>query len=136
MKSTKLVYCAGGIVWKDDEVLLIRSRGDGDWKFPKGHVDPEDETWEAAARREVKEETGYDTAILDFAGFTKYPVNGATKVVLYWHLAPVGASDFQPSDEIECCEWLPFRQAIDRLTFFKDKRFLLQFTDRLQAPDE
>jgi 8-oxo-dGTP pyrophosphatase MutT (NUDIX family) len=127
----KLVYCAGGIVWRESErgreVLLVQSREDGAWKLPKGHIDDDDPTWESAAQREVKEETGYSTVITDFAGFTKYPVKQKMKVVLYWHMQPIGEWGFEPSDEIQQCEWLVEREAIDRLTFLNDKRLLLEF---------
>lgn len=133
MNNVEIDYCAGGIVWKATaagrDVLLIKSRDDQAWKFPKGHIDDVDATWEAAAQREVKEETGYDTRITDFAGFTKYPVKAHTKVVIYWHMETTGEWAFEPSDEIELCEWLPVREAIDRLTFLNDKRFLLRFTE-------
>jgi len=135
MKNTNrdIVYCAGGIVWREAargrEVLLILSRDDQAWKFPKGHIDDEDATWDAAAQREVKEETGYDTTITDFAGFRKYPVKNRLKVVLYWHMMPVGEPNFEPSDEIERCEWLTVREAVDRLTFLNDKQLLLSLTD-------
>ena len=131
MNTLKLVYCAGGIVWRKSErgreVLLVLSREDGAWKLPKGHIDDDDPTWEFAAQREVKEETGYDTVITDFAGFTKYPVKKKMKVVLYWHMRPIGESNFEPSDEIAQCEWVIEREAIDRLTFINDKRLLLKF---------
>ena len=129
----EIVYCAGGILWRENEhgpeVLLIRSRRNQDWKLPKGHIDDDDPGWDAAAQREVREETGYETIITDFAGFTKYPVNGGTKVVLYWHMEPVGESGFEPSDEIDCFEWLTLHDAVNRLTFLNDKQFLLQFSD-------
>ncbi len=140
MTNREIVYCAGGLVWKDSgrglEVLLIMSREDQAWKFPKGHIDDEDPSWEAAAQREVKEETGYDTAITDFAGFTKYPVKGKLKVVLYWHMEPLGDHEFEPSDEIVQCEWRTVREAVDRLTFMNDKQFLLQFADVNGGRDE
>jgi 8-oxo-dGTP pyrophosphatase MutT (NUDIX family) len=127
----KLVYCAGGVVWRGStearEVLLILSREDQSWKLPKGHIDDDDPSWEYAAQREVREETGYDTTITDFAGYTKYPVKKKIKVVLYWHMTAVGESKFEPSDEIERYEWVPVREAIDRLTYLNDKRLLLQF---------
>ncbi|MCI0338849.1 MAG: NUDIX domain-containing protein [Acidobacteria bacterium] len=131
MINREIIYCAGGIVWRYNErgreVLLIQSRKDREWKFPKGHIDDDDPGWDAAAQREVKEETGYDTFIVDFAGFTKYLAKGIPKVVLYWHMEALGESNFEPSDEIECCQWLTFREAVDRLTFLDDKQFLLKF---------
>ncbi len=132
MNPLKLVYCAGGLVWRKNaqggrEVLLIKSREDQAWKLPKGHIDDDDETWESAAQREVWEETGYKTTVADFAGFTKYPVKSKMKVVLYWHLTPDGEAQFEASDEIEHCEWLPEREAVDRMSYINDKRLLLQF---------
>lgn len=41
-----------------DSLLLIHHRRLGRWLQPGGHVDPEDVDLEAAARREVEEETG------------------------------------------------------------------------------
>lgn len=124
-----IVYCAGGIVWRETlrgrEVLLIQSREDQAWKFPKGHIDDDDPSWEHAAQREVREETGYETVITDFAGFRKYPIKRRLKVVLYWHMEPIGEHNFEPSDEIERCEWLTVRDAVDRLTFLNDKQLLL-----------
>jgi 8-oxo-dGTP pyrophosphatase MutT (NUDIX family) len=131
MINQDIIYCAGGIVWRETqrgrEVLLIQSRHDQGWKFPKGHID-DGEDWDAAAQREVREETGYETFILDFAGFTRYLVKDKPKVVFYWHMEALGESNFEPTDEIECCEWLTIREAVDRLTFLNDKQFLLKFT--------
>jgi len=131
--NRKIDYCAGGLVWREAggvrEVLLILSREDQAWKFPKGHIDDTDPGWDAAAQREVREETGYETVITDFAGFTSYPVKGEPKVVLYWHMQPVGEHAFEESDEIVRAEWLPVRDAVDRLTFLNDKEFLLRFVN-------
>ncbi|MFM8394344.1 MAG: NUDIX hydrolase [Acidobacteriota bacterium] len=130
-KDQEIVYCAGGLVWREGtkgrEILLILSQNDRSWKLPKGHIDADDPTWESAAKREVLEETGYRTVITDFAGYTKYPVKGVPKVVLYWHMEPDGEHNFEPNDEIAAIDWLPLAEAIDRLTFLNDKKFLLQF---------
>jgi 8-oxo-dGTP diphosphatase len=129
-KNHSIVYCAGGIVWRTsaggtgEEVLLILSRSDQAWKFPKGHIDPDDPSWDAAAQREVAEETGYQTIITDFAGYTKYPVQGVPKVVLYWHMTPIGEGRFEPSEEVEAIDWLPTQAALHQLTFENDRDFL------------
>lgn len=57
---------AGGAgVWLTDEagrVLLVRNEGDDGWSDPGGKRDP-GESFETAARREVREETGVDCRI-------------------------------------------------------------------------
>ncbi len=130
MEGRKITYAAGGIVWRNSsdgrEVLLIRRPKHQDWTLPKGHVE-EGESWETAAQREVKEETGYDTVITGFAGFTAYEAKGKPKVVLFWHMEPDGECQFEPSDEVSGYEWVSAREAVDRLTYPKDKELLSRF---------
>jgi 8-oxo-dGTP pyrophosphatase MutT (NUDIX family) len=56
---------AGAVIFNPptDSVLLVQSRGNL-WGFPKGSIE-ENETIEAAAIREVREETGYELNITD-----------------------------------------------------------------------
>jgi len=49
---------AGGIVFDDERILLLRKRATGEIVLPKGHIEP-GETAVAAALRETMEETGY-----------------------------------------------------------------------------
>ena len=65
---------AGGVVIRNNEVLLIYSALRNSYAFPKGTID-EGESKEAAAIREVKEETGYDVKILDFLGDYTFDFN-------------------------------------------------------------
>jgi 8-oxo-dGTP pyrophosphatase MutT (NUDIX family) len=127
MNDRKITYAAGGLVWRDApdgrEVLLILRPKHHDWTLPKGHIE-EGESWDVAAQREVKEETGYDTVITGFAGFTSYNVKSKPKVVLYWHMEPEGECEFKPNDEVLSYEWVSAPEAIDRLTYEKDKELL------------
>ena len=126
-----ITYAAGGIVWrktrKGRQVLLIVRPDYQDWSLPKGHIDEDDLGWDTAAQREVKEETGYDTVITGFAGFTSYKVKGKPKVVFFWHMKPVGKSDFAPSSEVAAYEWVAVEAAVERLSYEKDKELLRQF---------
>ena len=132
MKNKELTYCAGGLVWRDGavgrELLLIRMQEWQSWMLPKGRVEPTDAGWDAAALREVKEETGYTSVITDFAGHLQY-INsrGQEKLVFFWHMAPDGESSFAPNNEIDACEWVPLRAAIAQLTTEREQNFLRQF---------
>ena len=68
--------------------------------------------------------TGYDTVITGFAGYTAYNVEGKPKVVLYWHMEPSGESEFEPNQEVSHYEWVSALEAVDRLTYEKDKGLL------------
>lgn len=130
MNGRKITYAAGGIVWRQaqcgPEVLLILRPKHKDWSLPKGHIE-KGESWDLAAQREVKEETGYDTMITGFAGFTAYETKSKPKVVLFWHMEPAGESEFKPSNEVSHYEWVSAREAVDRLTYEKDKDLLRRF---------
>lgn len=68
-------HSAGGVVYTviDGElkVLLIKNRFDGRWTIPKGYIDP-GETSEAAAVREIEEETGVQSRVVQLIGKNKY----------------------------------------------------------------
>ena len=127
MNNRKITYAAGGVVWRDAprgrEVLLILRPKHQDWTLPKGHIE-KGESWDVAAQREVKEETGYDTVITSFAGYTAYNVKSKPKVVFYWHMEPSGECEFEPNHEVSHYEWVSALEAVDRLTYEKDKELL------------
>jgi ADP-ribose pyrophosphatase YjhB (NUDIX family) len=47
-----------GVVFRDEQILLVRERTDGGWTLPGGWADPGD-TPSAAVEREIREESGY-----------------------------------------------------------------------------
>ena len=51
------VLAAGGVVVRDDKIAVVHRPKYDDWSLPKGKLDP-GEGFEAAALREVEEETG------------------------------------------------------------------------------
>ena len=58
-----------------------------DWSFPKGKLEA-GETFELAALREVREETGMACRLVRFIGHTEYlDRKGRPKAVAYWVMA-------------------------------------------------
>ena len=52
------------------ELLLVQTKGGNRWTFPKGHVEPGERPWEAAAR-EAREEAGLEGDVAP-TPFTRY----------------------------------------------------------------
>lgn len=124
----EVIAAAGGIVVQRGEpplfaVVCLRKRGD--WVLPKGKLDP-GETPRTAAQREVLEETGHDTEVGEFLGTLAYEVGVRIKVVHYWRME----ADAEPSrplmKDITAVEWLPFDEALARLTRSHEQAFLQQ----------
>src|SRR5690242_10730843 len=64
---TKKDFSCGGMMWDEEKKKLLMVQvenfsGDVVWTFPKGHPEA-DETDEAAAIREVREETGWEGTV-------------------------------------------------------------------------
>ena len=73
--KTKIVNCAGGIIYnKNYEVAIVNQNHDS-WSLPKGHVDPGESLMEAALR-EIHEETGIQAPlyIKDLGSFGRYRI--------------------------------------------------------------
>jgi mutator protein MutT len=65
-----VIYAASAVVWRQDEVLLVRRGrppGKDYWSLPGGKIEA-GETPEAAALREVREETGLQPELLGLIG--------------------------------------------------------------------
>lgn len=118
------VPAAGGVVLRardgEAEILLIFRRGI--WDLPKGKQDA-GESIEECARREVQEELGIDdVAITGRLGRTihGYPHHGKYAVkTTHWFIMSTNAVTFRPQakEKIERVEWMPLREAKQRLGF-------------------
>jgi ADP-ribose pyrophosphatase YjhB (NUDIX family) len=65
--ATPKVDVRGAVFDADERVLLMRERSDGLWSLPGGWADPGD-TPSGSVVREVREETGYDSAVVSLVG--------------------------------------------------------------------
>ncbi len=122
------ILAAGGIVWRDAsrrELLLIHRLRYDDWSLPKGKLDP-DETFLAAALREVAEETGCRVRVDSFAGETWYRVDGRPKSVLFWNLLaePDAATAIADTDEVAEVVWLRVADALPRMSYADERELV------------
>jgi 8-oxo-dGTP diphosphatase len=118
------VKAAGGLVIGDDgAVALVHRPRYDDWAFPKGKLD-KGESWEAAALREVEEETGLRCRLGDELSPTSYrDPKGRAKVVRYWRMQPL-EGEFVPSDEVDELRWVAPADAPALLSYEHDRKLL------------
>jgi len=120
------IRAAGGLLWRPAkpgyEIAVIRREKYQDWTLPKGKLDP-GETWETAALREVREETGFKAKLLGFAGAVSYPTDKGPKVVRYWHMVPDGPEGPIENEVVELL-WLPVQEARERLDYDLERAIL------------
>jgi 8-oxo-dGTP diphosphatase len=103
-------------------VLIVHRARYGDWTLPKGKLEP-GETWEQAALREVREETGFSCELGDQLGSTFYEPGGAAKEVRWWRMTPVG----QPGErdgEVDELRWLRIGDARALLSYETERGLL------------
>lgn len=116
----------GCIIVNEDKVLLIQ-HNEGHWDFPKGHVEG-NETEVETAIREVKEETNLDVEVYEDKKYISeyYTNKGNFKQVVYFLAKSKNTELKMQEEEIQNIEWLPFKQAINRITYDNSREILKQ----------
>jgi 8-oxo-dGTP pyrophosphatase MutT (NUDIX family) len=109
-----VIQAAGCVVVRDGRVLLIHRERYDDWSLPKGKLEP-GETFEAAALREVEEETGVRGELGAYLGETSY----GEKIVRWW--AMTTADDAAPSNEVDEVRWATPDEAQGLLSYPGDR---------------
>ena len=128
--DVNVIKGAGGVVCREGasgetEIVIVHRPSYDDWTLPKGKVDP-DETPEECALREVKEETGFRCELKRQVGCTAYvDRRGRNKVVCYWVMEVISGR-FRPGGEVDRLAWLPVADAVERLTYERDKTLIAQ----------
>jgi broad specificity phosphatase PhoE/8-oxo-dGTP pyrophosphatase MutT (NUDIX family) len=120
-----VIKASGGAVFRPVpggcEVLVVHRPRYDDWTLPKGKDEP-GETSEQAALREVAEETGQTTRILGSLPPTTYETPGGTKTVSWFAMKAIGSAiPFVANGEVDRISWLPIEEAVDRLTYQRDR---------------
>ncbi len=131
---------AGGVVLREGaagaEVVICGRDSDDVWGLPKGTLD-EGESLEAAAVREVSEETGLEVEIVKKIGVVEYwfSADGVRyhKWVHHYLMHSTGGRTADHDAEHDRVEWLRVDEAIRRLTFDNDKNMVRQAMSKLKG---
>jgi 8-oxo-dGTP diphosphatase len=122
------VRAGGGLVIRDDCVLLVHRPHYDDWTFPKGKLEA-GESWEDAAVREVEEETGLRVEVGEHVGSTFYDDKyGRSKEARYFLMTT--ADEAVAQNEIDEVRWIPLDEAPALLTYDRDRDLLHEWRER------
>jgi 8-oxo-dGTP diphosphatase len=127
-ENDEIVRAAGGLVCRCAEggaveIVLVHRPAYDDWSFPKGKLH-HGESEPDAALREVEEETGLRCRLTREVGITAYrDSRGRSKTVRYWEMGPVGGV-LAPANEIDDARWVALGDALDELTYARDRELL------------
>lgn len=122
------VRAAGGVVRRHradgvTEILVVHRPAYDDWSFPKGKLE-RDESEEAAALREVEEETGLVCALERELATTSYrDARGRDKTVRYWLMTPL-AGELRAANEVDDARFLGLTDAAALLTYARDRELV------------
>jgi 8-oxo-dGTP pyrophosphatase MutT (NUDIX family) len=138
------VSAGGFVISKTDPTLValmarFNRGGKLEWCIPKGHLE-QNETSEQAALREVFEETGLEAQIISSLGEVNYQFiqDGAkiSKTVHVYLMQQTGGKlsfDNDPHKEASELEWVPVSELLTRLSHGNEKRIAKMAIELIEA---
>jgi len=124
------------------EVALISVGESNRWQLPKGNVDKNEST-EAAALREVREEAGIETKVtgridkVEYWYFDKYAADRArVHKFVHFYLLEYCSGNVQDHDsEVNDAQWVEIEPAIALLAFDGEKKVLEKAKEMIEAEE-
>jgi 8-oxo-dGTP pyrophosphatase MutT (NUDIX family) len=140
-EATVELSAGGAVVHESDVIVVVPVKRDGQRRrvlaLPKGHLN-KGETDEAAAIREVGEETGVQAELIDKLGDVEYTYERRgqrrNKRVAFYLFEYRSGSLADHDHEIEDALWMPLVQAAEELTYAGEREIVRRAMSRL-SPD-
>lgn len=140
----KQYQAAGGVVIHNRQVLVLRKPQRGEYVLPKGRVEP-NESLEAAAIREVREETGYQNlrVLAELGAEHVEFVRGEEQVIrdeTYFLMTLVDetrhfADDYDDAEEDRAAfelHWFPLKEAEAQMSFPTGRLFVRRAVEQMR----
>lgn len=130
-RKTRSEHSSGGVVIATRDgalhVALIATRNKTRWGLPKGAVGP-DETSEAAALREVREETGLEARIVRPLETIEYQFRAGDTLIqkrVDFYLMEYVAGELEPQlSEVDDVQWFELSSSLQRASFDSERKLL------------
>ena len=142
----RLEISAGGVIFRQGgsgtDVCLIATQGGKAWQLPKGLIE-DGEPPEAAAKRDVTEETGLTGTLLQRLEKIEYWYvwdfgQGSERVHKFVHFFLFRYTDGSTEDhddEVDDARWFPLDEAQERLSFDGERKVLAKAAAAILALD-
>jgi 8-oxo-dGTP pyrophosphatase MutT (NUDIX family) len=140
LRDRRTAYSAGGVIYRTDgagfEVALIATNEGKRWGLPKGHV-RRGEAAEAAAAREIAEETGLQGDVERHLATIEYWFRaGPTRIHKYvdFFLVRYTRGALVPQQaEVDDARWFPIAEALQLASFDRERDVLDQVRLLIEA---
>ena len=121
----------GGVIFKDNQVLLIQNKKSLHWSFPKGHME-KGETEVQTALREIKEEAGIKVILTPSVSvtITYCPTFNVSKDVKYFLARYYEGTPTPQFEEVSDLGWYTIEEALNIITFDQEKDVLRKILAR------